>query len=322
MSNPNLGWGARRLSRAASGALVALACLLGSASARADGALLPTTALPGAAKAALVADVAQAKQRVPTSFAAVKELRSRLSELDEGKRGRAAPLTAMLKSLGPDGLFPMLSEMVLDGAPKGALADSAWQTWRVSLLEAVGSLRDPRSAPVLAAVLDSPETDEAIVKAAASALGKVGTDAAAAKLVAMSKGAGPKQSAVLAGMGDCRRTVVAARLAAVIAAKPEAVVARGVLRALGDVGSAPAWKTPVVAQSGEEAATRSAAAKALVGAFVAYDGALRKLASDALMVVDDPSTPALVAAAKKAASPSVSAALDELANRFANNPTR
>jgi len=78
----------------------------------------------------------------------------------------------------------------------------------------------------------------------------------------------------------------------------------------------------VVAVSGEEAATRAVAAKALVGAFVSYSGELRQHASNALMVVDDPSTPALVAAAKKSATGALAADLDKLATRFAKNPTR
>jgi hypothetical protein len=77
-----------------------------------------------------------------------------------------------------------------------------------------------------------------------------------------------------------------------------------------------------VSASGERKAVQAIAAKALVEAFVAYGGKVRKTASNALMVVDDPSTPALAQAAKQGASAEVRAALDELVQRFANNPTR
>jgi RNase P/RNase MRP subunit POP5 len=226
----------------------------------------------------------------------------------------------MLKGLGATALFPMLAEVSVDASPRGDLSESAWTAWRVGLLEAVGMLRDPRSEPVLRAVLDSPETNFAVVKAAAEALGRVGSDAAAAKLVAMAKAKGPKQAAVMAGMGECRRTKVAEALAAAIGARPDDATAKLLLRSLGNVGSAWAWKTPVIAASGEEAAVRSAAAKALVGAFVAYEGEARSDATSAILVVDEASTPALIAAAKQKASPEARAALDALAARFAKSP--
>jgi HEAT repeat protein len=303
--------------------LVAGACQFASVGdALADGVLTAPGRLSAKDRGALVTEVDKARAAVPTSFAAVASLRAQLPELDADKRGRLAPITPMLKSMGTDGLFPMLSEIALDAQPRAALSDSAWTAWRVGLLEAVGSLRDPRSAPVLVSILDGTETDFAVVKAAAEALGKVGTDAAASKLIAMAKRAGPKQQAVLAGMGDCRRERVANHLATVIAGKPDADTAKLVIRALGNVGSAPAWRTSVVAVSGEETATRAAAAKALVGAFVAYSGELRQHASNAIMVVDDPSTVALITAAKKTASGTLAADLDKLATRFAKNPTR
>jgi RNase P/RNase MRP subunit POP5 len=173
---------------------------------------------------------------------------------------------------------------------------------------------------VLRAVVDGPESNFAVMKAAAEALGKVGTDSAAARLVALAKAAGPKQKAVLAGMGECRRTKVAEALAAALRGRPDEATAKLVLRSLGNVGSAWAWKTPVIAVSGEEAAVRSIAAKALVSAFVAYEGDARSDAASAILVVDDASTPALIAAAKQKATAEVRAELDKLAVRFANSP--
>lgn len=290
--------------------------------ARADGVLLGPGGLAPSERAALVADIQKARSATPAAFAAVADLRARLGELDAAKRGRFAPIGPMLKRIGPDGLLPMLEHVAIDSPPRKGLTDTAWSAWRVGLLEAIGTLRDARSAPVLVAVLDGPETDFGVVRAAAAALGKLGTDAAAAKLVAMAKTAGPKQKAVLAGMGHCRRTVVAQVLAAAIAARPDEGTAEDVVRSLGDVGSAWAWDTPVVSASGERKAVQAIAAKALVEAFVAYGGKVRKTASNALMVVDDPSTPALAQAAKQGASAEVRAALDELVQRFANNPTR
>src|SRR5690349_1966169 len=106
------------------GLVVAGVCHLGlSGVASADGVLVGPNRLSSKDRAALVAAIGQAKANVPTSFAAVASLRGDLAKMDTGKRGRLAPITPMLKSLGADGLFPMLSEMAVDAAPRGSLAD-------------------------------------------------------------------------------------------------------------------------------------------------------------------------------------------------------
>jgi HEAT repeat protein len=297
-----------------------LGALAGEASA-AEGVVIHPSLIPAGARATLLADIESAKTAHPSAFVAVAEVRKQLPELDAKKRGRAAPVTPMLKSIGAPGLFPMLAELAVEASARGDLTDSAWSAWRVGLLEAVGSIRDPRSEAVLTAILESPEADFAVVKAAAEALGKVGTDRAAAKLVAMSKAAGPKQKAILAGMGECRRTKTTEALAKALAARPDEETAKLVIRSLGNAGSAWAWKTPAIAVSGEEAAVRKLAAQALVDAFVAYEGEARKGASSAILVVADPSTPGLIEAAKKQ-KPALTSELDALAARFTKSPIR
>ncbi len=64
------------------------------------------------------------------------------------------------------------------------------------------------------------------------------------------------------------------------------------------------------------------AAAALVAAFLRSQGSLRDAASNALMVVDAPETPALIDAAQASASLEQRTALAALRARFANNPTR
>ena len=299
----------------------ALSAVSGGASA-AEGVVIAPGRIPSAARATLLAEIDSARQSNPAVFVAVATVRSQVAELDANKRGRLAAITPFLKSIGPEALFPMLAELAVDAPARGDLTDTAWAAWRIGLLEAVGSIRDPRSEGVLIAILESPETDFAVVKAAAEALGKVGSDRAAAKLVLFAKAAGPKQTAILAGMGECRRTVTTDALAKALAANPDAATARLVIRSLGNAGSAWAWKTPIIQVSGEEAAVRRAAAKALVRAFVAYEGEARKAAEKSILVVDDASTPALIEAAKKSASPALAAELDALAARFAKSPIR
>jgi len=286
------------------------------------GVMLASDKLPAHARMRLAVEIDSARREHPKAFHALRAVRNDLPALDANKRGRFAPIPAILKSMGKDALLPMLEELAFRGQPKGNLADSAWIAWRAGVIEAVGMLRDTRAEIVLVAILDGPETEFHVVRAAAAALGRIGTDTAAQKLVMMSKVQGAKQKAVLAGMGECRRKSIALALSEAANSAPDGATARIIAHSLGDVGSAWAWKTSVIASSGEEAPVRAIAAKALVAVFVAYGGDVRKTASNAIMVVDDPSTPALVEAAKKGASSELVIVLDALAKRFAKNPTR
>ncbi|MBI5531258.1 MAG: hypothetical protein HY898_00985 [Deltaproteobacteria bacterium] len=299
---------------------VGLATASWTREAAADGLLIGRSNLSAQAAATLQTQVRDARATQPRGFEQLAQLRARLPELDARKRGRY-PLVGMeLKALGVDGLMPMLEEIALNAAPRGTLSDAAWSAWRAGLVEAVGGLRDPRAEPVLAAVLDSPVTDPLIVEAAAAAYGKLATDAVAARLVALSRVASSRQMSILSGMGNCRRTVVADRLAEAMAAASDDATARALARALGDVGSAWAWKSAGMGHLDEEQAVRGAAARALVAALPLHGPDARLKITAAVLVVDHPSTLALIDAEKAGASPDGKAALDELARRFSNSP--
>jgi HEAT repeat protein len=310
---------------------LALALALGliSGDAHADGALVALDRIPAAQRSTLVSTIQQSRLRDPGAFATVAKLRSQLPTLDAHKRGRLAPLTPALHGLGPAGLMAMLERLAVVAEPHDGLTPTAWMAWRLGLLEAVGALRDPRSEPVLQAIVASDLREPEVARAAAAALGKLGSDSAAKTLIARTNkvGAGPpgaKQLGVLAGMGHCRRTVVAERLATVIRGSSDPQTIALVSRSLGDVGSAWAWQTPVVKQSGEESTTRRTAAAALVDAFVRHgdNRRLAKLITQAILVVDLDATPDLIAEARASAPSSLHGALDRLAKRFANSPLR
>jgi HEAT repeat protein len=214
-------------------------------------------------------------------------------------------------------------ELVAFDAPASA-TDAATDRERASverdLVEAIGLLRDPRALPVLVAVLGR-ETEFASARTAAEALARLDSDeAAGALLAALGKASGERATAILAGMGACHRASVARALAARLAAHPDDAVARHLVRSLGQVGNAWAWKT--LSERGDEAAARGAAAAALVTAFVEYGGEVRESAAKALLVVDDASTSALLEAARRGATGDVALALDDLARRVAQNPSR
>lgn len=302
-----------------------LACglLLGTGTAHAEsGVVISTKQLSVKDGAALTAAIAKAKADDPTAFQRVAHVVAGVEKLDKNKRGRFATIAPHLAQLGKPALLPMLEMLAVRGPARGQLRDSAWITLRVGLIEAVGALRDPVAVPVLDTILDS-ERDYWVVRAAAEALGRIGQDGSADKLVKLARASGPKQKAVLAGIGDCRRLVVAKGLADVARTQADAELALLAVKALGGVGNSWAWKTPAVQKSGEEHEVRATAAAALVDAFVRFDDPQARLtARKAILLVDDPSTPALIEAAKRNASAATRAALDALAVKVANNPLR
>jgi hypothetical protein len=287
-----------------------------------EGVVIAPSALRPADRSSLETQVAQARASNPAPFQALAQARARVAGLDATKRGRLVPVPKMLAGLGRDALLPMLEQIAISAPPRGAMTDTAWTAWRAGLIEAVGALRDARSAPVLLAVLQGGETDFVVVRAAASAYGKLGTDNVAGDLIRLSRVQGPRQAPILAGMGHCRRTSVANELARVLSRRPAPATAMHVARSLGDVGSAWAWETSSLSSNPEGATVRAIAAQSLVDAYLSYDGDVRSMAAKALMVVNAPSTSALVSSARSTARADQLLALDELEQMLANNPLR
>ncbi len=288
-----------------------------------SGVVLAPTLLSAKERAVLAGSVSRARVATPAAFVAVRSIRDRAGVIDARRRGRLAPFGSMFKALGPDALLPMLEMVALDAPPRGDLTESAWTGLRAGLLEAVGSLRDPAAEPVLLAVLEGPERDPVVVRAAAEALAKLGTDRAAARLVALAQQEGPRRQAVVSGMGAGRRVPIVEALAHVVRSARDPGLVLAAVRSLGDAGSSWAWKTSEVRRFGaEERQVRAIAARALVDAFVTHDGAVRTAAATALLVVDEPGTEALLEGARAVAAPEVAAALEVLRTRFASNPAR
>lgn len=292
----------------------------GTASA-APGITLDAAKLAPQTRTELRASIDKARAVDPAAFHDVRDLFSRARELDSHARGRKAPVSLRLVQLGTKALLPML-ELVAFEAPALSPGETAANRASVSrdLVEAIGLLRDPRAMPVLVAVL-AREGDFATTRTSAEAVARMDNDEAANALVAsVTKATGERATAILAGMGSCHRAVVARTLAERLAAHPDDAAARHVMKSLGHVGSAWAWKT--LSDRSDEAASREGAARALVSAYVYYTGEARDAAAKALLVVDDSHTPALLESARRGATGDVAVALDDLARRFAQNPTR
>lgn len=287
------------------------------------GALVSTSSV---AKADLQKDIAEARGRVPQVFRAVEDIVLHAEDLDAKARVRGIPFTPRLKALGSSALFPMLEIVTTGkGIPQG-LSPSARSALMVGLFEAIGSVRDERAVPILEKELDR-ATDERLVRATSTALARIGSDAAVAFLERAAKAARARgdagvarERAILEGLHDCRREAAARLLVARLDGGADDATARILVRSLGGVANAWAWHAlPASAESGP---TRALATEALLRAFVARPGEVREAAAKALLVVDDPSLPALLARARASASADTARALDELDVRVRENPAR
>jgi HEAT repeat protein len=310
--------------RIASGVALVFALLaVSEGTASAAGAALDPNDLSPKARTELKAEIDKARVDTPDIFKSVQDVAARAKDLDAAARTPGIPLTRYFKSLGPRAFYPMMELLVFDAHTSRDLPKSAESALRIGLLEAVGGIRDTRAIPALSRVLDQAR-DTDTVRAASEALAKIGTDDALTLLTTAATKArsadAPRERAILAGLHDCRREPAARFLGSRLGEQPDGETAKVLAKSLGGVGNAWAWKTLTAQQ--EAAATRKAAAEALMRAFVAYGGDVREAAAKALLVVDDPSTPALVAKAKAGASGDLTRALDDLDRRFANNPAR
>lgn len=278
---------------------------------------LPT--LPARAFDDLRHDVVKARVDDPRSFTTVSALVTYAPEANARARGRKAPIALYLARLGSPAVLPMLEMLALD-APHG-LPDEAAPALRRDLIEAVGRLRDPRGLTVLSAILDDPSEDADTTRTVTEAIARIGTDEAATQLLAALDGSsGERAYALISGMGECRRLRVTEALARELRTTPDEARARAASLSLGRAGNAWVWKT--VADRSEELRIRETAARALVDAFTHREGETREAAAKALLVVDAPETLALITDAKTGASSSAQRALDVLAKRVSNNPTR
>jgi hypothetical protein len=307
--------------------LVAAMFVLAATGARAGdaGGFASVSSLDSAARARLASSIAAAHARDPGVFATVRDVVAHADALDHHKQGRFFPMAPLLRGAvrGHPGAAMALLEPLLAperfAIPRSA---SARVALRAGLLEAAGDRRDPAAAPVFRAVLAG-GTELYEVRAAAEALGKLGDDRDVALLSRLATTPGPKQDAVIAGLGSCRRAAAARALASVVAQGKTGMAAKRLLRSLSAMGSAWAVATPRAAPPAEIPAIRETTARAALAMFVtARDADLRAEAGSALLVIDAQGTARWIADARRTASPDLAAALDGLARRFSRGPTR
>lgn len=295
---------------------ITIAGLLVAGAARAD------VPLSSEARTRLEASIHSAHARDVATFDAVRGVVAHADELDHQKRGRFYPMTSLLRGVvrgHPGSAMALLEPIIAPQRFTMPASESARIALRAGLLEAAGDLKDPAAAPVYRAIIAS-ETEFYELRAAVEALGKLGNDSDVAMLATLAQTRGPKQDAIIAGMGACRRVAAAHALEAVVSQNPTGMSAKHLARALSAMGSAWALATPNAAPALEAPAIRDTTARAALAMFVSNTEA-RQDASNALVVIAAPDTPRWIADAKRSASPELATALDALAARLSHNPT-
>jgi hypothetical protein len=299
---------------------ILLASTVGVGTASAEtrrGLVLGANELSKAARQTLGKQIDAARVAHPTAFTAVADLVHRAPAIHAARRGRFAPYSAMFRRLGPSAVMALAERIAFDDTRPDGLVAEASSALRAGLLEAVGDSLRPELEPVFLAVLAGSETDSLVLRAASEGLGKLGTDAAASRLLELAAATGPKQEAVLLGLGECRRLSVATFLAKALDRLPDDARAIVLIESLRDAANAWAWTTPAVrAHAGEEAAIRQTAAQALWRGFLGYQDQARETARKALVVVGHPDTLGWVQAARSTSSPQARKSLDALEASF------
>lgn len=267
---------------------------------------------------ALTKQIEGARKAHAAEFAAVKQLREEMPELDARKRGRIAPVGTTLDLLGPNAVWALMDDLIQD-KPFANQRPSVRQGWRIGVLHALGRLRNPIARPVLERVV-SQESDTWVLRTAAEALGKLQDQEAAEFLIKASAGEGARAEAVLEGMAHCRRLVVTEYLVGRLEQAKADSEKRALVESLRDHGNAWAWKTDVVAASGEGEQVRNLSAAALIRTY-AKEPQLQKELRKAILIVDSAESVALVQAEiSKASAPAAKASLEDLLKALASNP--
>lgn len=287
--------------------------LVCSSVALAAGAVVPQESLPADFVKLARREIAQAKKAAPEAFEAVAATRAQVPALDARKRGRFAPVTTQLASLGPRATWAFVEALAFDGELDASLKRTAHVAWQGGLLEALGRMQDKRVEPLLEAAVRRVDLEPEVVRSATEALGLLGTDSAVATLTALASTAGAHRDAMLSGLGACRRLAMADFLAKALAGATTDVERLALVKALSSVGNAWALATPTGAPvPAEVPRLRAVAAGALVKLYARSQGNVRKQAADAILVVAAPETPELLAQVR-AVDP---AAVDGLSQRF------
>lgn len=278
------------------------AALVVSGAARADGLVAKPSQLPEATRASLQSDIAAYKTQRPELFDAVKNVKGYHPETYKQFRNPVPGVSRELRAFGKDALLPMLNELAFEAPAKDGASDREWTALEVGLLDAVGVIRDARSAPVLHVAFEASAGAPDVAAAAARALGRLGGDAELALLLKHTAANDPLRLAAIEGLGECKRVEAAKELASIFSATNDETTAKIAARALGAVGSSWAWKAMGPAAEATGLEVREIAARALVPRYRGAPDAVRHRIRTAILMLEHPIVPQLLAAERAQAA--------------------
>ena len=251
--------------------------------------LLGTPAARALELSTLTAHITQARKVQPQTFARLERLKAHVLAEPLRPEHRGSIARAM-KALGPDGVWALV-ELVRDRASLERAEPLQRRTLLVGALEALRELGDRRLAVLYQQLLDGGDADEAVVRAAAEALGALADDDAAAFLIARARPGHAQERAAIFGLAFCRRIDAAQHLASRLTARPDAATAEALADAAGFLGSSWAWTALGEKRAAEGDAVRGTLSRALVGTFAEEKGPARDAVGRALLMIDHPSLP-------------------------------
>lgn len=290
------------------------------------GVLLKADQLPAAARASLRSAIAQELTQFPGRFDAVASVGGCTAEVYGKYRNPRPGCMTELRDLGKEHAVAMVAALAFD-PPRTAAGKAPYATgveqnaYADALVEALGIFRVAVAAPVLHTVLD--KADASHWKLAAAALGRLGGDVEAHRLIELAGAANPRQLAAIHGLGECKRPDATAALVALLDSKPEPTVAALVAEALGRNASSWAWKAlgPAKEQMGQD--VRAIAAKAVVAALAVYqDDAVVGELREALMMAEHPDTVTMLSELRAGLDAAGKARIDGVLRRYQAHAVR
>ena len=288
-------------------------------SARADGVLVPASALSESARSSLAQEIAQARTKNTAAFAAVRKVDGYTAAAAARTRHNKPTAVRDFRRLGPAALFPLIELAAFD-AKRGSLTDEEWRTFGDGILQALAFLRDTRAEPVLEAVFLSAK-EPSWIENAALGLGMLGGEHERELLLASLAPGNPRRAAAISGLAFCRNIEVAQRLAPLLA-DPDPLVASRAARSLGYVGSSWALAADKTLSPADRDEIGAFAASALLTAYTGQGPTVRSVMYRATLMVEHPSAGAAISRAKRSASPDVKRELERLALRLEANRAR
>ncbi len=297
------------------GAALTAAALLLSSPASADGLAAKTSDIPAAERAKLLAEIATFKQSNPAAFTEVHNVKGHLPEGYRNQRNPVPRVGRELRRLGKSALLPMLEALAIKEPPRRGARAHEWVALQVGMLEAVGHLRDVRSAAVLHAIFKGKQAHD-VQRSAAEAMGQL-CDASSLELLRVSLSAGDKRTAAVHGLGQCRRLEAAKLLTTELAAVTSSGEAIVIARSLGRLGSSWAWRAKGPSWAAEGAKVRKLLATALVRSYLRFgDRDSRDAHRIGLTMVKHVDTRAIVASEASTADAATRKSLDVIAKRI------